>query len=232
MKPLMHVQLGSTLAAYALMLMLGAPAIATGGPLCESIFNPVVISVVGLSSAYSQTDKTLAESYILHAVEKYGEVPMYAKLSLVQRQSKLAVSTEFIERANVIVKTSTDRKVIFGGVMVTKASPQQELPFQKSDAFLGYRRQPDEGHVAEVGRLTVSDDGRSANPGRGKDMVLLALEYVAQNPSITHVYVHTSAVHARLYRMMGFRPESIIKHDDLNYLIRYTRAEVERHLPH
>ena len=115
-------------------------------------------------------------------------------------------------------------------MIVYSHSSNERLPFQNSEAFKDFQRPSDEGSAVEIGRLTTLDEIPARGLERGRELILRSLRQVSRDPTITHVYVHTSAVHARLYRMMGFRPESIIKYDDLNYLIRYTRAEVERHL--
>ena len=46
-----------------------------------------------------------------------------------------------------------------------------------------------------------------------------------QDPNVTDLYVHTSRVHARLYRLMGLIPTNIDIKDDLNYVLRFTAQD-------
>lgn len=200
---------------------------------CESLFisDSTEAFLVGLSPVFDPSDKALAKKYLDQVPNQYARLPKFSKLSPEARKAALEILPEFVDRSAIIVTTTDHKRGLLGGIMMVYShSLSEKLPFQNSEAFKNFQRPSDEGAAVEIGRLTTLDAVPARGLERGRDLILRSLRQVSLDPTITHVYVHTSAGHARLYRMMGFRPESIIKYDDLNYLIRYTRAEVERHL--
>lgn len=214
-------------------LLLGGTAHTATASSCESLFalDTTETSIVGLSSTFAPSDRALAQKYLDQVPNQYARLPKFSKLSAEARKAALQLTPEFIDRSAVIVTTTDHKRGLLGGIMIVYShSSNERLPFQNSEAFKDFQRPSDEGSAVEIGRLTTLDEIPARGLERGRELILRSLRQVSRDPTITHVYVHTSAVHARLYRMMGFRPESIIKYDDLNYLIRYTRAEVERHL--
>ena len=202
-------------------------------PRCESLFIPDTseTSLVGLSPAFGPSDKALAKKYLDQVPNQYARLPKFSKLSVSARKAALQMTPDFIDRSAIIVTTTDHKRGLLGGIMMVYShSLSEKLPFQNAEAFKNFQRPSDEGAAVEIGRLTTLDAVPARGLERGRELILRSLRQVSLDPTVTHVYVHTSAVHARLYRMMGFRPESIVKFDELNYLIRYTRAEVNRHL--
>lgn len=219
--------------AIVIGLVVGVSIQAVSATRCESLFTPdtTEASIVGLSSSFGPSDKALAKKYLDQVPNQYARLPKFSKLSAQAIKAELEMTPDFIDRSAIIVTTTDHKRGLLGGIMMVYShSLSEKLPFQNSEAFRGFQRPSDEGAAVEIGRLTTLDAVPARGLERGRDLILRSLRQVSLDPTVTHVYVHTSAVHARLYRMMGFQPESIIKYDDLNYLIRYTRAEVERHL--
>lgn len=108
-----------------------------------------------------------------------------------------------------------------GGVRVTYSqNPGEMLPFQYE--FPELQRYNSAGTAVEVGRLT-SQPGTS--PGLAINLIKLATQVALQDPNLTEFYVHTSRIHARLYRLMGLNPTDVYIINNLNYVLRFTAQD-------
>lgn len=108
-----------------------------------------------------------------------------------------------------------------GGIRITYArTPHENLPLQYD--FPDFQRHNLGGTAVEIGRLTAQP---GSSPGLSISLIKLATQVALQDPNVTDLYVHTSRVHARLYRLMGLIPTNIDIKDDLNYVLRFTAQD-------
>ena len=119
------------------------------------------------------------------------------------------IDKELTNRSILIVDTPSEQATaeseFNGGVRVTLArNPNEKLPLQFE--LPDYRRHDISGTSIEVGRLTAQP-GVSA--GLSINLIRVAVQLALQYPNVRDIYVHTSRVHSRLYKLMGLIPASI-----------------------
>lgn len=154
------------------------------------------------------------------------------KKVLSNREEEMKQRSLFV--LNSAVPLTTEPPKLLGGARVVFSFNRfQKLPFELD---LNINRLNPDVVAAEVGRLTVAE---ASNPveenskttlGRTVEIIKNALLGISYNSQVQVIYVHTSRVHVRLYKLMGLIPSGVISIDTLNQVMVFTRQQLFEYL--
>lgn len=119
-----------------------------------------------------------------------------------------------------------------GGIRAVFArNPSESLPYEND---LGLKRMENKRGLAsvEIGRLTNLEPNDLLYGANSTTALLIdrILRHVLQDPNVEWVYVHTSAPHVRLYRLLGYVPENISVVDNLNQVLQFSAENLKKRL--
>ena len=136
-------------------------------------------------------------------------------------------SQDFAPRTKLIINSTEsikEAKTFNGGVGIVVSDRAQDLlPVEKA-VSKNLTRKPGE-KVAEIVRLTVSKDADAEK--LSKSLINQAAGALLQDKEIKTVYIYTSKIHARLYKRIGVKAESITPEGDRDVIIALSRSDVE-----
>ena len=152
---------------------------------------------------------------------------VYTKqLNLTAQEVKSFVQTskEFAPRTKLITMTrgppQRHGNQFDGGIGYVESSRAQELlPLEKAT---GITLKRGSGKSIEIVRLTSTTKD---SPELMKDLLHSLSVMVKQDPEIEKVYVYTSKIHQRLYRLLGIEADSVQKISDRDVIIEISREK-------
>ena len=151
------------------------------------------------------------------------------RLNLTPEEIKnfIKSSQDFAPRTKLIINSTDsikETKTFNGGVGIVVSDRAQDLlPVEKA-VSKNLTRKPGE-KVAEIVRLTVSKDADAEK--LSKSLINQAAGALLQDKDIKTVYIYTSKIHARLYKRIGVKADSITPEGDRDVIIALSRSDVE-----
>jgi hypothetical protein len=112
--------------------------------------------------------------------------------------------------------TNSPATEFIGGARVSVTrNAIDKLPFEMG---LSIDRPQKDHSAAEIGALTANTKD---NPFKSVEIINAAIKLAADYAKADDVYIHTSAVHARMYHRMNIDPTETLAIDNLNYVLRF-----------
>ena len=176
-----------------------------------------------------------AQNYLVHRAEVFRErLSKYQEKDRESLEMSLRIEAEILPRSFIILNTqgpidhvATSHEFLAGARVVFAKSEFEKLPYQLDPELttLKLERKNPKVWAAEVGALLVTAKG---NANKSVELINAAIQVALSYSNIWDVYVHTSKLHARMYRQMSLAPEEITIIDNLNYILRYDLKDWER----
>ncbi len=182
---------------------------------------------MGLIDPFSVEAKS-AQNYLAHRAEVFRErLSKYQEKDQDSLEKSVRIEAEILPRSFIILNTEGpvdhelgSHEFLAGARVVFARSEFEKLPYQLDPELttLKLERKNPKVWAAEVGGLLVTAKG---NANKSVELINAAIQVALSYSNIWDVYVHTSKIHARMYRRMSLAPEEITIIDNLNYILRY-----------
>lgn len=150
-------------------------------------------------------------------------------LTKTEIENFIKSSIEMSPRTKLVLNTEKSPLLgpmkINGGVGIVSAKAKGELlPLEKATGFK-IARAADE-KIVEIVRLTVGKDVEAAKMSEA--LIGQATSLIAEDKSISRIFIFTSKVHARLYKRMGVPADKIKDLDKRDVIIEMNQADIEQ----
>lgn len=190
----------------------------------NGVFSVMDLNVV--AKAEDPAIRKIPEEYWRYVGSIYSE-----RLNLTKDEIEgfIKSSVEMSPRTKLVLNTEKSPLAgsmkINGGVGIVHAEGANELlPLEKATG-IRIDKKPNE-KIAEIVRLTVGKDVEAEKVSAA--LVNQASSLIAQDKSISRVFIFTSKIHARLYKRMGVPSDKIREIDKRDVIIEFTRSDLER----
>lgn len=181
------------------------------------------INIVNLAKvpAYS-VEYMSARNYLQHRDLVYKQrIKKFKSEDVNSAFLKFKIDLEVRLRSFIVMNTAEPISDIpatefLGGARVSLSTKAvDKLPFELG---LSIDRPHKEHIAAEIGALTANTKNNSF---KSVEIINAAIKLAADYGKADDVYVHTSAVHARMYHRMNIDPAETLTIDDLNHVLRF-----------